>query len=276
MDSQSPDRLLGGAAERGSRLHVVVTGASAGIGEAVAREYGRAGAALTLVARRKDNLDRIAAETGAETFVVEADLGDVEHATDWLAEAERRLGPIDVLVNNAGVQIIANAVDCDTKRCEDMLRLNVMTPMRLTRAVLPGMIARGRGAIVDVASMAALTPMPGMFYYNASKAALGNASEGLRGELRHTGVHVLTVYPGPVETDMARRGYEIYEPTLAARYSPVGDAGELARMIRRGVERRRARIVYPRAYAVALWFPRISRWVTARLSPPLRSLPPAP
>ncbi|MEJ7734468.1 MAG: SDR family NAD(P)-dependent oxidoreductase [Polyangiaceae bacterium] len=247
---------------------MVVTGASAGIGEAIAREYGRAGAALTLVARRKGNLDRIAAETGAETFVVEADLGDVEHATDGLAEAERRLGPVDVLVNNAGVQIIANAVDCDTKRCEDMLRLNVMTPMRLTRAVLPGMIARGRGAIVDVASMAALTPMPGMFCHLEGGARHGPEACG---ELRHTGVHVLTVCPGPVETDMARRGYEIYEPTMAARYSPVGNASELARMIRRGVERRRARIIYPRAYAVALWFPRISRWVTARLSPPLRA-----
>jgi short-subunit dehydrogenase len=256
-------------------LHVVVTGASTGIGEALAREWARAGASLTLVSRRKARLDELAAELGVETFVAAADLTDVEQATAWLPDAERALGPVDVLVNNAGVQIIAAATACDSTACEAMLRLNVHTPLRLTRAVLPGMIARGRGAIVDIASMAALTPMPGMLYYNAAKGALATASEGLRGELRGTGVHVVTVYPGPVLTDMARRGFEIYEQTLATKLSPVGDAAVLARLVRRAVERRRARVIYPRSYAVALWFPRLSRWFTARFSPPLRALPAA-
>jgi short-subunit dehydrogenase len=255
-------------------MHVAITGASRGIGEALVREYAGLGASVTLVARAKDRLEQIAAEVKGKTFVVGADLADVEHACDWLAPAEEALGPIDVLVNNAGVQVIAPAASCDTDRCEDMLRLNVHTPMRLTRAVLPGMIARKSGTIVDIASMAALTPMPGMYYYNAAKGALGNASEGLRGELRGTGVHVVTVYPGPVDTDMARRGYEIYEKTWATSFSPVGKTEELARLVRRAVERRRPRVVYPRVYAVARWFPNLSRWFTARFSPPLRALPP--
>jgi short-subunit dehydrogenase len=136
------------------------------------------------------------------------------------------------------------------------------------------MLARRSGCIVDVASMAALTPMPGMFYYNAAKAALGNASEGLRGELRGTGVHVLTVYPGPVHTDMGDRGLTRYEKSWATSLTPFGTSSELARMIRRGVARRTARIIYPRVYGIVRWFPNLSRWFTLRFSPPVkRELP---
>ena len=255
-------------------MHVAVTGASAGIGEAIVREYAARGAKVTLIARRKDRLDAITKDVGGETFSVVADLADVERACDWLALAEEALGPIDVLVNNAGVQNIEPTDTADVVSGEALLRLNVLTPLRLTRAVLPGMIARGTGTIVDLASMAALTPMPGMFYYNAAKGALGNASEGLRGELRGTGVHVMTVYPGPVDTDMGQRGFARYEKSLATKLSPVGNAAELARMIRRGVESRRARIIYPRSYGIVRWFPYLSRWFTARFSPPvLRALP---
>jgi short-subunit dehydrogenase len=258
-------------------MHVAVTGASAGIGEAIAREFGAAGAKLSLVARRKERLDAIARDVAQPTRVFQRDLSDVEAATDWLAEAEAALGPIDVLVNNAGVQIIEPAHTIDPARGEHLLRVDLHTPLRLTRAVLPAMIARGSGCIVDVASMAALAPMPGMLYYNAAKAALGAASEALRGELRGTGVHVVTVYPGPVDTDMGQRGYDRYEPTLAARLSPVGNTAELARMVRRAVERRRARIIYPRAYAVARWFPNLSRWFTLRFAPKMKPLlPPSP
>jgi short-subunit dehydrogenase len=251
-------------------MHVAVTGASAGIGEALVRAYVRRGARVTLVARRKERLSQIAGEVGGETFVVAADLADVERAVDWIAPAEEALGPIDVLVNNAGVQIIEPAELSLPARTEELLRLNVHTPMRLTCAVLPKMLARKSGTIVDIASMAALTPMPGMFYYNAAKGGLANASEGLRGELRGTGVHVLTVYPGPVDTDMGRRGFERYEPTLSTRLSPVGTSEALAELICRAVERKKARIIYPRAYGIALWFPRLSRWFTARFSPPIR------
>lgn len=254
-------------------MHVVITGASVGIGEALARAFAAKGASLTLVARRKDRLDALAKELACKTFVHEADLSDPARAVEFLAPAEEALGPVSVLVNNAGVQHIEAAELADVDAGEMLLRLNLATPLRLVRAVLPGMIARQQGTIVDIASMAAITPMPGMYYYNASKGALANASEGLRGELRGTGVHVLTVYPGPVDTDMGRRGYEKYEPSLSARLSPVGTAEGLARLVVRGVERKKARIVYPRSYAVALLFPRIARWVTARFSPPVKRLP---
>ncbi|MFT3776634.1 MAG: SDR family NAD(P)-dependent oxidoreductase [Minicystis sp.] len=215
----------------------------------------------------------MAREVSGKTFVQAADLSISEKATAWIAPAEEALGPIDVLVNNAGVQHIEPTELSVPEDGEMLLRLNVFTPMRLTRAVLPGMLARKRGTIVDISSMAALAPMPGMFYYNAAKGGIGNASEGLRGELLGTGVHVVTVYPGPVDTDMARKGYEKYEPTLAARLSPEGTTEGLARLILKAVDRKKARVIYPRTYAIALSFPRLARWFTARFSPPVKRLP---
>jgi short-subunit dehydrogenase len=251
-------------------MHVVVTGASSGIGEALVREYVAAGAAVTLVARRRDRLDQISAEVGGRTFVAGADLGDVDRACDWLEPAQAALGPIDVLVNNAGMQIVGPTDLTDPAQGEALLRLNVHAPLRLTRAVLPAMLARGSGAIVDIASMAAITPTPGMYYYNASKAALAAASESLRAELRGTGVHVVTVYPGPVHTPMGDRGITAYEPSRTLSFLQWGTTGELARLIRRAVEQRRPRVIYPRSYALSRHAPNLARWVVGRLSPPLK------
>lgn len=251
-------------------MHVIVTGASSGIGEAFAREWHRRGAVLTLVARRKERLDALAKELGARVSVIGADLSKPKLAEAALEAAERLTGPVDVLVNNAGVQIVAAAHETDPDEGEALLELNVATPLRLIRRVLPGMLERGRGTIVNVASMAALSPVPAMLYYNASKGALANASEALRGELAGSGVNVLTVYPGPVHTDMGDTAIERYEATLAAQLAPWGTTGELAELVVRGVELGRARIVYPRAYTSSLWFPNLSRWLSLKLAPPLK------
>jgi short-subunit dehydrogenase len=251
-------------------MHVAITGASAGIGEAIARAYAAHGAQLTLVARRKDRLEQIAKESGASAFIWAADLADVARSTDWLRPCEEANGPIDVLVNNAGVQIVAPATRTSPDDGERLFRVDVHSPMRLTLAVLPSMIARKSGTIVDIASMAAITPTPGMYYYNAAKAALAAASESLRWELRGTGVHVLTVYPGPVDTDMARSALAVYESKLANRM-PAGTTDELARIVVRAVEKKRSRIIYPRVYTATRWLPNLSRWLTGRFAPPIKN-----
>lgn len=251
-------------------MHVAITGASVGIGEAMARAFAAKGASLTLIARRKEKLEALAKDLGPKVYVHELDLSQSDRATEWIAPAEKALGPIDVIVNNAGVQHVERVTDAVPEEGEKLLRLNVFTPLRIVRALLPGMIARKSGTIVDISSMCAVTPLPGMYYYNASKGALAVASEGLRGELRGTGVHVLTVYPGPIATDMGTTGLAKYESTWASKLSPMGTADELARMVVRGVEKKKARIVYPRSLAIALLFPRLSRWVTAISTPPLR------
>src|SRR5262245_42472134 len=106
-------------------MHVVVTGASSGIGEAIAREYLGRGAKVTLVARRKDHLDRIAAGGVGRAHVVAADLADDRTGFAWLREAEAALGPIDVLVNNAGIQIVKHAIETDWAEADRLLRLDL-------------------------------------------------------------------------------------------------------------------------------------------------------
>lgn len=263
-------------------MHVAVTGASSGIGEALGREMARSGAAVTLVARRAALLEALDGElcsAGARTCVIPADLSDPEAACAWIPRAEAALGPIDVLINNAGVQDVGPFAESDPASTRRLLALDLETPLRLVREVLPGMLARRSGVIVNVTSLAGLVPTPGMIAYDAAKAGLSAASEALRWELRGTGVHVLTVYPGPVETAMARAAIDVYDGAgggVASRM-PIGTTDVLARRVRRAIERRSARVVYPRFYWLSALFPGISRAVTGLLTPRLGAGPsPAP
>ena len=250
-------------------MHVVVTGASSGIGEAIAREFAAAGAKLTLVARRKALLEKLASELNVETAVFAHDLSVPARAAEWLPFAEAKLGPVDVLVNNAGVQIIGAAAEIDPEEADALLATDLASPLRLIRAVLPGMLARRSGSIVNIASLAALAPTPGMAWYNAAKGGLAAASESLRGELRSSGVGVVTVYPGIVESAMARAGLEAYQPSRSVALQPHGTPIELAKLVRRAVERKQARIIYPRVYHFARWFPAPTRWALDWFTPAL-------
>lgn len=253
-------------------MHVLVTGASSGIGEAVVDEYLRRGASATLVARRRDRLEVIAARGDAgRTHVIGCDLADHERAPAVVAEAEAALGPIDVLVNNAGVQILGPAHESDWTAGENLIKVNVLAPMRMTRTVLPGMIARKSGAIVDVASMAAIAPTPGMWWYNASKGALAAASEGLRAEVAPHGVHVVTVYPGPVKSDMETAARNAFEMSSTLSKVPTGTPEGLAKLIAEAVDRRRPRVIYPRVYGLSRLFPNATRWLVDNFTPPLKS-----
>ena len=254
-------------------MHAILTGASSGIGAALARELAAHGYTLTLVARRAALLDALASELPVQTHRIVRDLSEMSQATDWLAEAEAALGPVDVLINNAGVQIVAAAAETDPEAGERLLRLNLLTPMRLMRAVLPGMLARKRGTLVNISSMAGIAPTPGMFYYNASKAGLGAASEALFGELRGTGVTTCTVYPGYIlETDMGAAGYAAYDMNFAARMQPNGKASVLARKVRKAIEGRSQRVIYPWFNVFGRHLPGPTRWLMDRLTPPVKRL----
>jgi short-subunit dehydrogenase len=134
------------------------------------------------------------------------------------------------------------------------------------------MTARRAGVVVNVCSVASYTTVPGMHHYNAAKAGLAAASETLRAELRGTGVHVLTVYPGPVKTALSDAGRAAYQETLLSRiFTPEGTTEVLARRVRSAVDARRDRLIYPRFYWVPRLFPGFNRLVTDRLTPPVRT-----
>lgn len=176
----------------------LITGASSGIGEAFARELHTRGWRCVLVARRAAHLEQLAAmlAAGPGAEVLSADLTDPVQ----LATVEDRLAdgglPVDLLVNNAAVNGIGPLVDQDPAVEQHKIDLNVLAPVRLSRAALPGMLARGRGGIVNVASVSAFTPAPLGATYAASKAFLVSFSESLHAECRRHGVTVTALCPG--------------------------------------------------------------------------------
>ena len=248
-------------------MHAVVTGASSGIGAALVCELVKLGVDVTLLARRRKLLDAVAQEAGGRTNVIEWDLSDVEHAAAWIEAAEGRFGPIDVLVNNAGRVIAGPTAQVPLAEIRAVLELDLLVPLALIGAVLPGMRERGHGTIINIASTGALGPNPGMVHYCAAKAGLAAASEALRGELRGTGVRVLTVYPGPTETALLRAAYAVYPPTRAIRMLPTSSPQALARRVVRAMQRRRARVIYPRVYTLFRWLPALGRWMLDRFTP---------
>jgi short-subunit dehydrogenase len=181
-------------------MTTLITGGSGGIGLALAHVCARHGHDLVLVARSADLLEAAQAELreGAhvDVEVLACDLslpGAVERV------AERHPG-IDVLVNNAGFGMFGPLADADAGQLLEMLRVNVEALTHLTRLYLPSMVERGSGRIMNLASMAAFQPGPNMAAYYATKAYVLSLSEGLRQELRGTGVSVTTLAPGPVRT----------------------------------------------------------------------------
>lgn len=248
-------------------MHVVITGASAGIGAALAQEYFSRQAKLTLVARRVELLEKLCA--GRPAKLVQADLSDATQVTSWVDDAERANGPIDVLINNAGVQIIRSFLDTPFEDAERLFAIDLLTPLRLAQFVGKRMAARKTGTLVDVSSMAAIAPTPGMAFYNAAKGGLAAASESLRAELKQHGLHVVTVYPGPVKTDMESAGRAAYEEMskLAQLLTPVGEADVLARLIADAVEQKDERVIYPAINALGRHFPAITRMVLDNFTP---------
>ncbi len=181
----------------------LVTGASSGIGEEFARQLGRRGYDIILVARRKDRLDGLAATLSALHDVgVEVIQADLTSARD-LAVVEKRLsaGDIDLLVNNAGVGSVGEFATLPLEREVEQVDLNVLALLRLTHAALPSMVAHKRGAIINVASMAGFQPVPYNATYAATKAFVLNFSQALHEEVKPHHITVTCLCPGPVRTE---------------------------------------------------------------------------
>ncbi len=188
-----------------SGKHALVTGAASGIGEATAHALAKRGARLTLVDIDHVAVARVAAVIragGGDATHYVVDIASAEQVDDLAARAVNDRGPVDLLVNNAGVAVVAPFAKTRDEDWEWMSGVNMWGPLRLTRALLPAMIARGSGHVVVVASLAGLVGAPGMVAYSTTKFAMVGFAEALRLDLAGTGVGVTAVCPGYVRTKL--------------------------------------------------------------------------
>lgn len=181
----------------------LITGASAGLGAEFARQLAKRGHRLVLAARRKERLDELAAELG-NARAVQIDLGRPGAAAELMRDVERAGEHVDLLINNAGFGLHGRLAQLDGARQREMIDLNCGALTELCHAVLPAMLERGSGGILNVASTAAFQPGPGMAVYFATKAFVLSLTEALHEELRGKGVRVTALCPGPTKTEFGQ------------------------------------------------------------------------
>jgi short-subunit dehydrogenase len=222
-----------------TRPLALVTGASSGIGADLARELARDGHDLVLAARTVAPMEKLAAELeahGAKSVVMTADLSQPEGAAAMVRGIESRGMTVDVLVNNAGIGAVGPFDEADPIRIGEMLQVNIVALTELTRLLLPGMVARGRGKLMLVASTAAFQPGPGMAVYFATKAYVLSFGEAIAYELRGTGVTVTVLCPGPTATNFASAAGTSELTFFSSAARQVMSAAAVARLGYRGLK----------------------------------------
>ena len=230
----------------------LVTGASSGIGRALALRLAQKGMRLALVARRSADLEALAAEITRDGGDACAFACDVERAADVTATARaaiERFGAVDLLVNNAGYGHHRTFLDWDLDDMERMMRVNYVGALRFTKALLPGMVERGRGSLVFVASVAGKIATPDESAYCASKFAMIGLAQSLSLEVEDAGVHVLVVCPGVIRTPF-------FDEEALSRMPPVSlrsmtEVDGLVDAIVDAIARGKHEVTYPRSIAAA-------------------------
>jgi short-subunit dehydrogenase len=222
----------------------VVTGASSGIGAEMARELARRGHQLVLVARSTDALARLADEVETTAHVLPADLADATARAELLDRITALGVQPDVLINNAGFSTLGPVHRSDPASEVNLLEVDVVAVAELCARFLPGMVERGRGAVLNVASTAGFQPLPGQAAYSAAKSFVLTYTQALAGELRGTGVSVTTLCPGPVATNFAERaGFTQDEAESTLPKFLWKDASYVARAAIDGLDRGRLVVI---------------------------------
>src|SRR5579863_643999 len=207
----------------------VVTGGARGIGYAVALAFAREGATVAVLDRHGASASRAAAElsaSGAKSFAFTMDVGIEESVASILAEAEGALGGIDILVNNAGIDTHSSVVNMPTTMWDEMMAVNLRSVFLCSRAVLPGMIRRNWGRIINISSQLAHKGAPDMAHYAAAKAGIVGFTRSLAYEVIRNGVTVNAICPGPIDTDMYRANSETWWKRKLLEL-PIGRAGRV-------------------------------------------------
>lgn len=253
---------------------VLITGASSGIGSALAQAFARAGAITVLSARRTALLEtlaeKIVAQGGPQPTVIAADLSVRGQALVLAQAALAQHRQIDILINNAGVGVSgAQLALGDTEAARAIFEINFWSPVALASALFDGKPARDFRAVVNVSSLIASAPLPQTGHYAASKSALSQATEALRLELLGTSVSVLHVLPGPVETPMLDELRNMNPDTrkMLSRI-PSGRPEALASAILQALIRRQNELVFPRALGFVRHLPSLMRAINLKTTPP--------
>jgi short-subunit dehydrogenase len=245
----------------------LVTGASRGIGREVARLAAERGAHVGLVARSTADLDEVLSLIGGRGVAVPADVGDPAEVTEAVRQVEAALGPVDVVVANAGIGAYGPFAATDPDEIERLTRVNWLGTAHLLRAVVPGMVERRRGHVAVVASVAGRMAAPLEALYSATKFAQVGLAEALAIELAPHGIGVSVVNPGPVATEFfAARGHA-YDRRFPRQVSPE----RVATAVVDAVEHGQAERFIPRWFRPALvsrvLFPPLYRWGARRAVP---------
>jgi uncharacterized protein len=222
-----------------TRPVTLITGASAGLGAEFARQCAARGEALALVARRRDRLEALAAALGGDVHVFAADLSREGAAAGLIAELEAEGLSVDTLINNAGFGLAGRFAERPLARLGEMIDLNVRTLTELCHLVLPAMRARGKGAILNVASTAAFQPGPNMAVYYATKAYVLSFTEALHHELKGSGIKVSALCPGPTHSEFSDVA-DSHSPTLERMKMP---AAPVVAAGLRGLDRNQAVVI---------------------------------
>lgn len=222
-----------------ARPVTLITGASAGLGVEFARRCAARGEEVALAARRRDRLDALAAELGDRAHVFAIDLARPDAAVSLVNELEAEGLEVSTLINNAGIGLAGRFAEQPLDRQRMMIDLNVRTLTELCRLVLPGMIERGRGGILNVASTAAFQAGPNMAVYYASKAFVLSLTEALHQEAKGTGVKVSCLCPGPVKTEF----FEAAGMRGSMYDKLAGDAQSVVRAGLDGLDRNKAVVI---------------------------------
>lgn len=221
-----------------------MTGASSGIGHATALAFACRGATVVAVARREDRLRALTEElrkSAPESSWLAGDLGERSFAERAVAEAVRRHGRLDVLVNNAGRPLRKLLYRTAVEEAEEALRVNFLSCVWTTFAALPTLLVQGSGVVVNVSSFAAKVVPPHEALYAATKAAMNAFTEGLWSDLRGSGVHAALVHPGPIDTEIWDKGEQPHR--YAGRRYPAEDVAEAIAWV---VEKRKHEVTVPR------------------------------
>ena len=247
----------------------VITGASAGIGHEFARQLAGRAQRIVLVARRRDRLEELRLELlkrnpGLQVEIQVADLSILEQVVE-LGHVVLKDGPVDFLINNAGLGDYGPVATAEPRRLNEMIQVNVLALTALTRTLLPQMIAQKRGAILNVSSSAGFLPIPGFAVYSATKAYVTSFSEALRAEVRGSQISVCALCPGPVQTEfmtVAAQGRTRSEAGPELAYVPVE---KVVRAGLNGIERDKPLVIPGTIMKIGMTLARLSPTALMRL-----------